>query len=230
MLWRWHLIVGHVIYQMLGKYKNFGGSLVKNLVLKSGTALLLMLSVSACSPVSLALGAGAAVGSAALQEGGIKGAATDAAIKLQITDAWVQHDFEMFRNLALTVKEGRVLVTGSVTNPDMRVEAVRLAWKVDGVKQVLNEVMVEEETNGLATMVSDSVITGSLKTRIMFDKEVNSLNYTIDTNKGNIYLMGVARTQEELDKVIEYARTTRNVNNVVNYVRLRQESLDNIQE
>lgn len=201
---------------------------LKKYFIRVGAAALIISAVSACSPVTLALGAGAAVGSAAIQEGGITVAAKDTKIKLAITDAWVQKDFEMFRNLTLNVKEGRVLITGSVPNPDMRVEAVRLAWKADGVKQVLNEIMVDEEKAGIGTIISDSVITGSLKTKIMFDNDINSVNYNIDTNKGNIYLMGVARNQEELDKVIEYARTTKNVNNVVNYVRLREESLDNI--
>jgi len=201
---------------------------LKKIFLKSGVALLLMLSASSCSPVSLALGAGAVVGSAAMQEGGIEVAAEDTAIKVSIIDSWVREDFDIFRNLDLTVKEGRVLITGSVQSPDMRVEAVRLVWKAKGVKQVLNEIMVDEEPMGIISMVSDKVISGSLKTRIMFDKEINSLNYSVDTNKGNIYLMGVARSQEELDKVIDYARKTKNVQNVVNYVRLRQESLDNI--
>ena len=201
---------------------------MKKIFLKSGVALLLMLSASSCSPVSLALGAGAVVGSAAMQEGGIEVAAEDTAIKVSIIDSWVREDFDIFRNLDLTVKEGRVLITGSVQSPDMRVEAVRLVWKAKGVKQVLNEIMVDEEPMGIISMVSDKVISGSLKTRIMFDKEINSLNYSVDTNKGNIYLMGVARSQEELDKVIDYARKTKNVQNVVNYVRLRQESLDNI--
>ena len=62
-----------------------------------------------------------------LQEGGVRGAVTDDAIQLKIDDLWAKNDFAMFRKLNVTVKEGRVLLTGSVPNPDMRVEAVRLA-------------------------------------------------------------------------------------------------------
>ena len=49
-----------------------------------------------------------------------------------------------FTKLNLTVNQGRVLITGIVQNPDDRVEAVRLAWQVEGVTQVINEIRVAE--------------------------------------------------------------------------------------
>ncbi len=179
--------------------------------------------VSACSPVGLLAGAGASVGVAMSQEGGIRTAATDSAIQLKITDLWLRHDFKMYRKLSMTVKEGRVLITGSVPNPDMRVDAVRLAWQADGVRQVLNEITVDKG-NGVTGAVTDTWITSSLRTKLMLDKYVESINYNIDTSDGNVYLMGVAQDQRELDRVIGYARHTKHVNKVVNYVRLRYQS------
>jgi osmotically-inducible protein OsmY len=178
---------------------------------------------SGCTPVSVAVGAGASVGVAASQEGGLRGAVADKAIQLKIADLWFKHDFKMFRKLSTTVKEGRVLVTGAVPNPDMRVEAIRLAWQAEGVKQVLNEITVDKDA-GITGVVSDSWITGNIKTRLMFDKYVMSVNYNVDTVMGNVYLMGVAQDQKELDRVIDYARNTKSVNNVVSYVRLRYEN------
>jgi len=178
------------------------------------------LLLSACSPVSMVAGMGATVGVAASQEGGIRGAVTDSAIQLKITDLWLKHDFDMYRKLSLTVKEGRVLITGSVPDPDMRVEAVRLAWQADGVKQVLNEISVDKG-GGIKGSVTDTWITTDLRTRLMFDKYIESINYNVDTASGTVYLMGIAQDQKELDRVIDYARNTEHVNNVVSYVRLR---------
>lgn len=175
--------------------------------------------LNSCAPVAIALGAGATVGVASMQEGGLFTAASDAKIKVQIMNNWVNSDFDIFRKLNITVKEGRVLITGSVPDADMRVEAVRLAWKVEGVKQVLNEISVDNQ-NDFGTTVSDSIITGSIKTRVMFDKKINSINYNIETNNGNVYIIGIARNQEELDKVIDYARNTKDVKNVINYARV----------
>jgi len=192
---------------------------VKNDFAKIFLSLVVILSAASCTPIGLLAGAGATVGVASMQEGGFSTAASDAAIKVKIINMWINNDFDIYRKLNMTVKEGRVLLTGSVPTADMRVEAVRLAWKVKDVKQVLNEIMVDQGSD-FGTTVKDSVITGSLKTRIMFDKNINSINYTIETNNGNLYLMGIARSQEELDKVIDYARNTKDVKNVINYVRV----------
>jgi osmotically-inducible protein OsmY len=183
--------------------------------------------LSACSPVSLAVGAGSAVGVGMAQEGGLRSAIADEAIQLKIADLWIKKDFHMFRKLSATVKEGRVLITGSVPNPDMRVEAVRLAWQADGVKQVLNEITVDDG-HGIIGAATDTWVTSSIKTHLMFDKYIQSINYNIDTVGGNVYLMGVAQDQKELSRVIDHARNTRYVNNVVSYVRMKYENPDNI--
>src|SRR5688572_30031760 len=100
------------------------------------TRALILLSVSslmiatACTPLGLATGAAAGVGTAASKEGGIGGAFTDASIKTKINDAWLQYDLDTFSKLSTTVNQGRVLLTGVVQNPEDRVEAVRLVWQV----------------------------------------------------------------------------------------------------
>ncbi len=183
--------------------------------------------LSGCTPVGLVAGAGASLGVASSQEGGVRGALTDDAIQLKIADLWFKKNFDMFRKLSTTVKEGRVLITGSVPNPDMRVEAIRLAWQADGVRQVLNEISVDDG-GGISGAVIDGWITSNIKTKLMFDKYVQSINYNIDTVNGNVYLMGVAQDQKELTRVVEYARNEDHVHNVVSYVRLRYEDPNNV--
>ena len=186
-------------------------------------ALAAVAALSGCTPVSVAAGAGATVGIAAAQEGGIPVAATDASIRIQIMDAWFRHDVELYRRLGITVREGRVLVTGTVPTPDDRVEAIRLVWQVKEVKQVINEVRVDEQGATVGTYVQDTWITGNVKTLLMFDKQIQSINYTVETVGATVYLMGIAQTQHELDRAINHARNTKYVKNVVSYVRVRSE-------
>lgn len=172
----------------------------------------------------IALGAGAAAGIAATSEGGIEGSFTDARIATTINDLWFRHDVTMFRKLNLTVDQGRVLITGVVQNPEHRVEAVRLAWKAQGVKQVINEIKVAE-TGGVTGYARDSWITGRLRTALTFDRAVHAINYTIDTVQGTVYIMGSARSQAELNRVIETARTIPDVKQVVSYVKISGEAV-----
>lgn len=186
---------------------------------------LTLIALFLCAPVlsgCVWLGAGAliATGAAATQEGGLSRAAKDIRIQAEINDLWFKYDVETFSKLDMTINNARVLITGVVQNPDHRVEAVRLAWQPEGVDQVINEIRVAE-SEGLKGYARDAWITTRLRTSIVFKKQVQSLNYSIDTVQGTVYLMGVAQSQEELDKVVETARTIRDVKQVVSYVKIR---------
>ncbi len=178
--------------------------------------------LSGCA-LGLAAGAGAGLGVAAAQERGLEGAATDTAIRVTINDLWFKYDLETFAKLNLTVNEGRVLITGVVQNPEARVEAVRLAWQAKGVKEVINEIKVAN-SGGITGYARDTWISTRLRTTLTFDRNILSINYSIDTVQGVVYLMGVARNQAELDRVVGLARTIPDVKQVVSYVKLAGEA------
>ena len=186
---------------------------------KSLIPILGLLALNACTPLGMATGAAATAGTAASKEGGISGAVPDASIKGSINEAWFRYDLDTFSKLSTTVNQGRVLLTGVVQDPEDRVEAVRLVWQVKGVKQVINEIRVAD-SEGLPGFVRDNWITTRLRTAMTLEKGVQSLNYSIDTVQGVVYLMGVAMSEGELNKVMSLARTIPNVKQVVSYVKM----------
>jgi osmotically-inducible protein OsmY len=197
------------------------------------SAFLVLGILSSCAPVGVAVGAGAVVGTAASREGGIGQTWSDAKIRAYILDAWFKHNSDMFNSLELTVREQRVMITGTVKDPQWRVDAVRFAWQAPGVRQVVNEIRIQD-SEGVSGYARDSWISTQLRTKLIFDKEIQSINYSFDCVGGIVYLMGVARDQEELDHVINHARGISYVKEVVSYVRLRtdvrpDESIDNNQ-
>ncbi len=183
-----------------------------------------VIGLSGC--VGAAVGVGAAAGVAAAREGGFQKSLTDESIRLTISDLWFQRSTEMFRKLDLTVNQGRVLITGVVQKPEDRVEAVRLAWQARGVKQVINEVRVGDEKS-IQTIAQDNWISAELRTRLTFDQDVQSINYSIETVQGTVFMMGVAQNQAELDRAIRIARRIKGVKEVVSYVKLVGEPIPN---
>jgi osmotically-inducible protein OsmY len=190
-------------------------------------AALATLFVGGCSAFGVATTVGATGGIAAAREGGFKQTAIDTRINLDISELWFKYSTEAFRKLNLTVEQGRVLVTGVVQNPDHRVEAIRLAWQPEGVVQVINEVRVAE-SDGITGFARDSLISANLRRKMIFDKEIQSINYTIDTVQGTVYLMGIAQDRAELNKVIAHARDTSFVRQIVSYVKMAGEPIENI--
>jgi osmotically-inducible protein OsmY len=175
-----------------------------------------------CSTWSMALGAGATAATAASEERGLGQAVDDSRIGLAVQAKFLASDAGMLAKVDVEVHEARVLLAGKVENRELRIEAIRLAWQVDGVAEVINEVqLAEPEDTG--EYLNDLWVAQELRTKILFDSQIRSINYNIDCVTGTIYLMGVAQDQTELQRVIDHARDISYVRHVVSYVRLKNE-------
>lgn len=168
------------------------------------------------------VGAGAAATTAAMEERGFRGAVSDTAIRARINALWLDHSEEMLRRTGLRVNEGRVLLTGRLPDQQMRIDAVRLAWQADGVKEVINEIEVDNDGT-LGSYARDRWITTQLVGKLAFDNRVSSINYSVQTVNRTVYLMGIAQDQAELDRVQNHARNLNYVRRVVSYVRLKDD-------
>lgn len=176
--------------------------------------------LTGCVPT--VVGSGAAVGVAATKEKGVTGAWNDTKISSAIKLALYQKDPDLHRVVDVNVQNGEVLLTGAVPNEQMHLDAVKIAWEPRGVKRVIDNIGRSEGAS-LGTYTQDTWITTQLKSSLMFDGDIQSRNYSIKTVSGQVYLMGIAQDQEELDKVINHARNTSGVSKVVSYVRLKDE-------
>lgn len=171
--------------------------------------------------VGLAVGAGATAGIAAAEERGAKNAANDKGIQLIINDRLLKENQYLWRKLSITVVEGRVLLTGVVGTEFSRDEATRLAWAAsDRIHEVINEVQVTD-SGGLLDSASDSWITTQLRAKIATDKNIVDINYSIETVNGTIYLIGLAQSEDEIQRVTEHARIINGVRRVVSHVWLK---------
>lgn len=178
------------------------------------------LAAAGCSPVGVAVGAGATAGVAVAQERSVGDAISDLTIKTTLNARLIEADPTLFSDVSLDVIEGRVLMTGDVKTPDDRVEAVKLAWQVDGVQEVINELQVTDR-GGIANYLRDAWISTRLRSDLTFDREIAAINYNIETVNGVVYLIGIAQNQVELDRVLAHARTISHVEKVVSHVRLK---------
>ncbi len=181
--------------------------------------LVLTFSLSGCLVATTAGVEGASVAS---QERSVSDASSDARIRLNIDDRLFKQNVDLFRAVDTTVTEGRVLLTGNVAEPEDRVKASELVWQVPGVRQLMNNLEVRNDT-GAGNYAKDSWIIAKLRTQLIWAKNVISINYTIDCVNRAVYLMGIAQDQMELDRVIKLARETDGVKDVISYVRLKND-------
>ena len=107
-------------------------------------AVTALLGLGACAPIGLAVGAGAGVGVAAAQERGVAGRTSDLRTEARIFEKFFNADLELQTDLGVEVYEGRVLLTGATDDVRLADKAVKLAWQVDGVSDVINEIQLRK--------------------------------------------------------------------------------------
>lgn len=173
--------------------------------------------------VGAAVGAGATVGVAAMDDRGVQGVARDAALATKVRGKWLNYDLETGDTLAVDgsvkVYNRRAMLTGKVKSEDIRATAVRLAWQVEGIEEVINELAVGE--GSVTDAAVDSWISAQLTTKLTFDKDVQAINYIIETENAVVYLIGAAQSQTELNRVLGHARAVSRVRDVISHVRIK---------
>jgi osmotically-inducible protein OsmY len=127
----------------------------------------------------------------------------------------------------ITVNEGRVLLTGIVRKPENAKLAQTLAWKVSGVKEVIDEIQFHEDefyAKDFSSGAVDYVITGEIESKLLVAKGVSSMNFQVTTVGKVVYLLGVAQDDFEMQKVLAVAAKVRGVKEVVNHIILANDS------
>ena len=189
----------------------------RELLLPASIIITVTILLSSCSPVGLAVGAGASLMTASQTEKGLKASAKDLRIKTEINHNLFQKDHELFGAVKVSVDNGKVLITGSVPSPQDRIEISKLSWKVGNVKEVINEVQVTNKAS-FTNRAKDLLINKSLQTQLLLDQSINFINFSVDTVNGVVYIFGIARDQAEINRIIKHARNINYVENIVNYM------------
>ena len=145
---------------------------------------------------------------------------TDTIIVAQLKNTYFNNNEKIFFNVSVEVTEGRVLLTGSVEQIDERIEATKLAWSIEGVNEVINEIQINND-EGILDYTDDLIMKTKINAKLLLNKDILNLNYSVEVVNGIVYLIGIAQSQEELDSVINISESTYGVQNVINYVRLK---------
>jgi osmotically-inducible protein OsmY len=120
------------------------------------------------------------------------------------------------------VLDGRIFLTGTVDDPEDKLQLTKLAWETKGVRSVRNDIKIKEEFN-FSQSAKDLLITSQLRTAIILNKEIKASNYQIDTYKKKIFIYGIAQTLDEKDLVIKEAKEILDVEDVIASIMLLED-------
>ena len=183
--------------------------------------IIVLLSLYSCSPTGiLATGGGSAM---VIAEGdrSMGSVIDDATIKVNIAAEFINSQDNLFVDVSTTVLNGRVLLTGLVDNQEVRIDAVRKVWKVEGVKEVINEIQIGNRAS-LKEYANDVWINTQAKGLAAKAVGLRVVAYNFETIQGKVYIAGITSRPEQLEDLINAVKTIKGVKEIVNYVIIKE--------
>lgn len=178
----------------------------------AGLSLFLM----GCAPVLL--GAGGSTSYVATQERSFEEAGADIALKAIVWEKVGRLNGAYVKDLSIRVRLGEVFVTGVVKEASELNKITHTAEQVKGVKNVIN--LAQLKPYPVKQYFKDVAIGTSLKSRLVFAKDVYTANYEINVIKSEAYLFGWAYTKAEVEKATHLTSTTNGIKKVHNYLKI----------
>ena len=175
-------------------------------------------AVSGC--VTAAIGTAASVGVYAAQDRTIGEGIDDATASNQVKIRLLAADRAAFQEVDVEVANGNLLLSGAVPTAEHRQAAETIARSVVSLDNVFNELFIGPRSS-LVRGAQDEMITAQIRARLTASPAVRAINVNIETFNGNVYLMGTARTEQELQRAAEIASVVGGVRRVVSFMQVR---------
>ena len=150
---------------------------------------------------------------------------TDVRISTAIKGEFIKKNFRtLYSKIKIEVVQGRVLFTGIISKKEDAITAIQIAWNQDGVVEVINELKLDKNNGNfdLVQYTRDTLITSQIKSKIFMNRDIKFVNYTIITINDIVYIFGLARSEEELQRVASIASNIHRVQKVVSHVRVQK--------
>ena len=193
-----------------------------NILFKLNILFLLFFLFSHCTP-QIAVGTASTAIAVSKEERTLGEFIDDTLIKTQIKNLYFDTNENIFFNVDVEVTQGRVLLTGTLDNSDLRIEATRIAWGINGVQTVINELQISND-DSILNFADDLVISAKIKAKLLINSELPYLNYTVETVNGIVYLIGIARSEGERQAVIDLSNEIYGVVDVIDYIEIKSDS------
>jgi osmotically-inducible protein OsmY len=136
-------------------------------------------------------------------------------------------------DIDVDVKNGVVTLGGKVDSSVEKDLAVEIAKGTSGVKEVRDELAIESEAGApqkekanFSRKVNDATITAKVKSRLLWNRNVEGLHIEVDTDHGEVVLSGRTDSTAKRDLAVQIARNTSGVRKVVDHLQVSANAPD----
>ena len=157
----------------------------------------------------------------------LTGPVANARQEAQIWTTYALNPYLSATDLNVSVQQGVVTLSGNVADDVHKELAGAIAAGVRGIKDVENNIIVDEEykkpvqsSRGYADVVSDATITAAVKSKLLWSKHTDGMDTKVITKDGKVELSGIVATKQAKQQAEKLAKNTDGVRSVDNRLQI----------
>ncbi|MDR3483054.1 MAG: BON domain-containing protein [Burkholderiaceae bacterium] len=146
----------------------------------------------------------------------------DSVIVARVRSALLSNDDIKSLDIKVATNKGVVMLSGFVDNQAQIDRGIAVASAVEGVKSVDNKLSLKDGKQTIGNKVDDSVITAGVKSALLGDPAMKSLDVSVTTRKGEVELSGFVDNGIQSARAVDVAKGVDGVATVVDHMRVKQ--------
>lgn len=178
----------------------------------------LLILLTSCTFIGTTYNISSKVGSVIMDERELSDDWSDTKINMSIRTDLAKSKISYAMDIEITVFEGEVMLNGAIPTIEDIEKIVEITWQTEGVVKVYNEIRLDMPTS-IAQASRDALNASSVRTKLLATAGITSVNYKITVDNDKLYMMGIAKNQEEFNAVMNIIKQTSGVTGVISHVR-----------
>lgn len=146
----------------------------------------------------------------------------DAVVSAKVTAALLSNDEVKGYDIKVATRKGEVMLSGFVDNQNQKDRSATIAQGVEGVKGIDNKLMLKEGARTIGNKIDDAVVTAKVKSALLGDAAIKSLDIAVVTSKGDVQLSGFVDSDTQIARATEVATGVEGAQKVTNQLSLKK--------
>lgn len=125
-------------------------------------------------------------------------------------------------DIKVRTRKGEVMLSGFADNQAQIDLVVTVVKGIEGVKALDNQLSLKQGKQSVGNKIDDSVITTKVKSALLADPVMKSMDVLVTTRNGEVQLSGFVDNEVQISHAVDIAKGTNGVGNVVNHMSIKK--------
>ena len=146
----------------------------------------------------------------------------DSVLTTRVRAALVADEYVSSLDIKVETRKAEVMLSGFAENQAQIDRSIFVSKNILGVKAVVNKLILKEGKQSVGNKIDDTLITANVKTAMLKDPLMKSMEISVVTRKGVAQLSGFVDSDRQLQHAIDVAKGVEGVTDVVNSMRVKK--------